>query len=248
MQTTTDHGVLSRQQIDGYYQDGYIPAVTIIPPEDMAIVRQRIDDEVLCSDGPNPGSRLHCRHLDHAFLRDLCRSPALVAAARQLMGADLQVWSTNFWLKQPGGSAVPWHQDIEYWPLNPPLNLSIWIAIDRVDAGNSCVQVIPGSHRRIYTHQRVEGQMLGREAQLDPASEPDPVLLELEPGQAAIFNERLLHHSRPNTSERRRLGMGVRIIPPFVAVDHDEAPLFKGHQAMQLCGTDPFERNRLIDA
>ena len=247
MATLSTAAGLSTAQIDRYYQDGFIPAFTIIPPEDMAIVRKRIEDEVLSSDGPNPNSRLHCRHLDHEFLRELCRSPNLIAAASQLMGTDLQVWSTNFWLKEPGGTAVPWHQDIDYWPLNPPLNLTMWIAIDSVDEENSCVQVIPGSHRRSYEHKSVSGQMLGKEAQFDPAQEPDPVLLQLKPGQAAIFNERLLHYSTPNSSQRRRLGFGVRIIPPFVAVDHDEPPLFEGHQVMHLHGADPFARNRVLN-
>ena len=244
---TETNAVLSREQIDGFYQDGYISPVTIIPEEDMSIIRQRIDDEVLTNDGPSPSSRLHCRHLDHAFLSELCRSPSLVQAAQQIMGQDLQVWSTNFWKKDAGGTAVPWHQDIEYWPLNPAINLTFWLAIDKVDQENSCVQVIPGSHREIFRHEHVEGQMLGQEAQLSEELREQAVLLELKPGQAAIFNERLLHHSKPNTSNQRRMGMGIRIIPPFVKVDHDRSPLFEGHQNMQLSGVDPFQLNRVSD-
>jgi len=233
--------------VEHYLEHGYAASLRALEPDAMAAVRARIEREVLTSDGPNTRNRspLHCRHLDHAFLRELCRAPAIVAAARRLIGDDLQVWSTNFWNKEPGASAVPWHQDINYWPLNPPINLTAWVAIDDVDETNSCVQVIPDSHRQQFEHVAVADQMLGEEARFAADELPAPVPLVLRAGEFALFNERCLHHSASNRSDRRRLGFGIRIIPAFVQVHHDELPLFPGHRCLRLCGEDPFGRNRV---
>jgi ectoine hydroxylase-related dioxygenase (phytanoyl-CoA dioxygenase family) len=37
---------------------------------------------------------------------------------------------TNFFVKEPVAKEIPWHQDFNYWPLEPPIIVSAWIAID----------------------------------------------------------------------------------------------------------------------
>jgi ectoine hydroxylase-related dioxygenase (phytanoyl-CoA dioxygenase family) len=157
------------------------------------------------------------------------------------------LWSGSFWSKPPGGAAVPWHQDIEYWAINPPLNVTVWLAIDPATRANGCLQVIPGSHRQRFEHRPVAGQMLDQEAQVALADLPEPVALELDAGQFAVFNERLLHHSAPNASPHRRLGLVLRLSAPFVRVDHDRPPLFPGHRCVMLCGQDRFGLNRMAE-
>lgn len=36
--------------------------------------------------------------------------------------------------------------------------------------------------------------------------------------QVLLFNERTLHHSAPNATPERRIGLAVRVIPPLVRV------------------------------
>ena len=72
-----------------------------------------------------------------------------------LYGPDLLLWRTNFFVKEPGAKEIPWHlfvvrkaldtlvgdnkrkssslalrQDRNYWPLEPPIIISAWIAVD----------------------------------------------------------------------------------------------------------------------
>ena len=61
--------------------------------------------------------------------------PAIIDRIAGLLGPDIVVWTTNFWLKEPGGAEIPWHQDINFWPIEPPVNVSAWIAIDEVSGG-----------------------------------------------------------------------------------------------------------------
>ena len=64
-----------------------------------------------------------------------------------LYGPDLLLWRTNFFVKNRGSKAIPWHQDFNYWPLEPPVIISAWIAVDPSTRQNGNLQVIPGSHR-----------------------------------------------------------------------------------------------------
>ena len=52
----------------------------------------------------------------------------------------------------------------------------------------------------------------------------DAVNLEMQPGEFVLFNERTLHHSEPNRSDRRRIGLAVRVIIPIVKVLKWDSP------------------------
>lgn len=72
--------------------------------------------------------------------------------------------------------------------------------------------------------------------------------MELQPGEFFLFNEKLLHHSEPNRSNRRRMGMSVRVTLPIVKIEQDVLPLHPGHCAILLRGEDYMGFNRLVDA
>ena len=68
----------------------------------------------------------------------------------------------------------------------------------------------------------------------------------LKPGEFFLFNEKLLHHSEPNRSNRRRLGMSVRLTIPIVRIQHDILPLHPGHAAILARGEDYMGWTRLM--
>lgn len=75
----------------------------------------------------------------------------------------------------------------------------------------------------------------------DPSGfdESNAVAMELKPGQFFLFNERTLHRSKPNATQRRRLGMAMRYIPTLVRVlDPDDQPIL-------INGEDRLRFNRL---
>ena len=185
-------------------------------------------------------------NLFYGFLYDLCTSPPILDRTRSLLGPDLVLWATFFFNKPPGGAEIPWHQDANYWPIEPPINLSAWLAIDEVTTENSCVQVIPGSHREVIPHVASRAAMaFGQEADPDRVDPSQAVDVELKPGEFFLFNERLLHHSNANRSNRRRLGMTMRFTLPMVKLlDQDAPPLYEGHANVLVSGEDRFELNR----
>ena len=61
--------------------------------------------------------------------------------------------------------------------------------------------------------------------------ESKAVNLEVAPGEVAIFDYRLAHASHPNQSADRRIGIGIRYIPPSARQslsDWDSASLVRG--------------------
>lgn len=249
MKTPTQMLSLSPEDTRLIHTQGYLGPYAAVTPDEMARLRDRIDREVLPTQGPNPKKPLQCRHMDRRFLWDLCTAPPIIERISGLLGPDLVLWATYFFNKEPGGAEIPWHQDANYWPIEPPLNLSVWLAIDPVTVENACVQLIPGSHREVVPHIKSrEGMAFGQEADPARVDASEAIDMQLKPGAFFLFNERLLHHSEPNRSERRRLGMTMRFTLPMVRVpDHDAPPLFPGHACLLARGEVRFGFNRLAD-
>ncbi len=238
--------LLSASEVEQFHENGFLCPFTAVSEEEMATIRDRLDAEVLTTPGPSNGSSTSMRHLDCRLVYDLVTRPEIVGRVRGIIGPNLLLWACTFWLKEPGGKEIPWHQDMNYWPIEPIINITAWIAIDEVTKENACLQVIPGSHRSVVPHVKAAGgKWFDEEA--DPAcfDASKAMNLTLIPGQFVLFNERTLHHSEPNTSVMRRFGMGPRFTIPIVRIDHDE--LFPGHAAILVSGEDSMGFNRLAE-
>ncbi len=241
----TFESLLSRDEVDFFVANGYLGPYAAMSPAEMAAIRREIDEHVLTTDGPNPRSRVQSRHMDQPVIYDLATHPAMIDRIAGILGPDLIVWATQLWLKDPGGIEIPWHQDINFWPLEPPINTSAWIAIDDVTVENSCVQIIPGSHRESLAHVKVEAKVaFGKMADPDAFDADGAINMELKPGEFFIFSERLLHRSSKNTSNKRRLGMSLRVTLPITHIFQDRGPLHPGHTAIVARGKDRMGFNR----
>jgi ectoine hydroxylase-related dioxygenase (phytanoyl-CoA dioxygenase family) len=243
---TTISYQLSKEEVLRFREQGYLGPYEAFSPVEIDLLREAVFDRVLQTDSPLAPSRFQSRHLDQPVVYDLCTHPAIVERITGLLGRDLILWRSNLFVKEPGGKEIPWHQDINYWPIEPPLNVTAWMALDDVTTENSCVQLIPGSHTSLVPHVSVSP-----DAGVDPdfAEMADPayvdtgnlVNMELRPGQFFLFTEKVLHHSDPNRSGKRRAGLAIRVTVPFVKVDH--ARMFPGHRVVVISGEDRFGLN-----
>lgn len=244
MQPTESKIHLTRAEVDLFVENGYLGPYAALTPSEIAPVREAIESRVLKTAGPNPRRPMQSRHMDTPAVYDLASHPAIIERIACLLGPDIVVWTTNFWLKEPGAAEIPWHQDINFWPIEPPVNVSAWVAIDDVTVHNACVRLIPGSHRRFLQHQRAPDEMAIHEM-VDPnAYDADEALnMELKPGEFFLFSERLLHASSANRSSKRRLGLSIRVTVPFVHIFQD-SHLHPGHTAILASGRDVMGFNR----
>ena len=188
---------LTPQQIKQFHTQGYLAPLTACSPEEMADYYPHID-KVMATDpigGKNENKPCcgHNRHIDDLTMFRISTLPAILGAMRSVMGNDLILWRTNFFDKPPGAKEIPWHQDHNYWPLEPEIVISAWIAFDHSTVENACLQVIPGSHRKILHHVKATPDMAFHEmAQTQGLDMSKKVDVELRcHGQFVLFNERI---------------------------------------------------------
>ena len=146
--------MLTEDQCASFHEDGFIHGFGVCSPDEMAVMRREID-EILQQPGPAGEATAH-RHLDQALVYQLCAHRAIVDRAASILGADLMLWHSRFFDRPPGSARIEWHQDGHFWPIEPDVCVSAWIAIDRADRTDGCLEFIPGSHRLRVPHLKAE--------------------------------------------------------------------------------------------
>ncbi len=147
----------------------------------------------------------------------LVRNSTLVAAATQVLGPDLLVWSAQFFIKEPHSpKIVSWHQDLTYWGLDNADETTGWVALSPATKASGCMRFVAGTHKqKIVPHVDTfsDNNLLtrGQEIAVD-VDEANAVDIELAPGQASLHHGHLFHASGPNTTGDRRIGLAIRYI------------------------------------
>ncbi|MCG9129395.1 phytanoyl-CoA dioxygenase family protein [Candidatus Poribacteria bacterium] len=232
---------LSEEEKQQFWEKGYLGPYTLCSPEDMVKMQPEIV-EILHSDAPDHKVREHNRHLDYPLIYKLATHSTVVDRMASIYGPDLLLWRTNFFVKEPGAKEIPWHQDFNYWPVEPPIIISAWIAIDSATLENSCLQIIPGSHRKVIPHIKATSDMaFNQMGDLNYIDTSNVVNLEMQPGEFVLFNERTMHHSEANRSDKRRIGLAVRVIVPIVKVFDWDSPK---HELIVINGEDRSQINK----
>ncbi|MBX2862094.1 MAG: phytanoyl-CoA dioxygenase family protein [Leptolyngbyaceae cyanobacterium MAG.088] len=235
---------LTPKQIEDFHKNGFIGPFTMCTPEEMGEYRRNIEEEIF-SETPVPEFSMKTgrdRHLDSPAVYDLITHPVPKSYLTQLLGAELQIWRSSFFVKPPGSPATVWHQTnvfkefVDEPILEPPdpeslFQLTTWIAIDESTVENGCVQLLPGSHntfkvkgivdqvtkesraKEATSYGLKDQGFFGYDIKFDTKVDPDKVVnMQCKPGQFFIFTQRLLHGSPPNNSQKRRLGVAFRTI------------------------------------
>ena len=181
------------------------------------------------------GSYRYKSHLLFKWLADVIRHPAILDAVEDLIGPDILCWTTHWFVKEAHSPQyVSWHQDSNYWGVETDDLVSVWLAVSASTVESGCVRLLPGSHRTPsmeHVDTWAEDNMLTRGQTIEEVDESLAVNLELVPGEAALFDYRLAHASHPNRSGDRRIGVGLRYIPPSarqVRHEWDSATLVRG--------------------
>jgi len=106
------------------------------------------------------------------------------------------------------GTFLPFHQD-RWTDLDRDPQLTVWTALDPATKENGCVQIVPGSHRAGLLNPDHPSGFLTRE-QASQYCTPDVIeYVELEPGEACLMHNWLLHGSDVNRSNTSRRAFSV---------------------------------------
>jgi len=106
------------------------------------------------------------------------------------------------------GTFLPFHQD-RWTDLDRDPQVTVWTALDPATTENGCVQVVPGSHRDGLINPDHPSGFLTEEQAAEYCT-PDRIdYLTLEPGEAVLLHNWLLHGSDINRSAVSRRAFSV---------------------------------------
>lgn len=161
----------------------------------------------------------------------IVRSRRIVDSAAAFLGEEVYHYHHKLMLKEPRvGGAWEWHQDYGYWynyGCLAPRMISCYVAIDRANQANGCLQIIPGSHHLgRLDHGKVGGQTGADPARIEAILKRMPLeYAEMEPGDGLFFHGNLLHRSDRNRSENPRWSFiccyNARSNSPYEVVRHN---------------------------
>jgi hypothetical protein len=215
---------LGADAVARFRADGCLFPLRVLTAEEALGYRRRLE-AFEASQRDRAAEELHHRtyrfkpHLLFTWLDELIRRPAILDAVESLIGPDLLVWSSAFFVKNPGDRGyLAWHQDSWTYGLEGGELVTAWVALTDSRRESGAMKVLPGSHRL--------GPLPHREtfAAENLASRGETVELAIDPGQVVDVllhaGEMSLHHlftvhsSDPNVSSERRIGYAIRYMTP----------------------------------
>jgi ectoine hydroxylase-related dioxygenase (phytanoyl-CoA dioxygenase family) len=226
---------LSQEAARQYRQDGYVSPIRVMFAAEAAQYRSKL--EAIEASGRLPAGALRTKsHLLLTWVDDIVRHPRVLDAVESILGPDILVWGTSFFIKEPRNkSFVSWHQDLTYWGLEPADIVTAWIALSESTSENGAMRVVPATHTmEVVPHDDTfaADNLLSRGQEISvEVDEAKAVALELEPGQMSLHHVKLIHGSEPNPSPKRRIGLAIRYIPTRVRQTtgmRDSATLVRG--------------------
>jgi Phytanoyl-CoA dioxygenase (PhyH) len=185
----------------------------------------------------------------HYVLRwvyEIVSHPKVLDAVESLLGPNLLVWATDWFVKMPGEKTyVSMHQDGTYWNLTPANVLTAWVALSPSTPSNGGMKVIPGTHKQPALPQRetyAPQNALSRGQEIDvEIDETQAVDIVLQPGEMSLHHLWIVHGSHANTSSTPRVGIAIRFVTPDVVQDSPLRPL-----AMLVRGRDNYGNFELL--
>jgi ectoine hydroxylase-related dioxygenase (phytanoyl-CoA dioxygenase family) len=204
-----------------YRRDGFVFPIDVLSVAEAQAIRADLEaaEAELANDPERLGLlRSSTNHLLPSF-DALVRNQTLLAAASEVLGPDLIVWSVNLFIKEAHSpKIVSWHQDLTYWGLDDVDETTGWVALSPATVHSGCMRFVPASHRRrIVPHLDTfaADNLLSRGQEIAvEVDEDDGVAVELHTGQASLHHGHLFHASGPNSTGDRRIGVAIRYIKP----------------------------------
>ena len=235
---------LTDLQVSQFQETGFLSAFPVLSADQARHLRANLETFEAENDGVLTGSLRFKNHLLFKWLSDLIRSPKILDAVEDIIGHNIMVWSTDWWIKEANSPQfVSWHQDSQYWGLDTAKLVTVWVALSPSTIASGCMRILPGSHvGPDLAHEETyhDDNMLTRGQSISGIDEDKAVNLEVQTGQAVLFAFRIAHASYPNQTDDRRIGLAIRYIPTDTQQqysDQDSAALVRGvdnHQHFEL--------------
>jgi ectoine hydroxylase-related dioxygenase (phytanoyl-CoA dioxygenase family) len=201
-----------------YHADGFLVIRNLFPPDRIAALDAEADrlrgrqdlidqDNVRCrwqNDADTGECRFDCFDpvVDlSAVCEQTARDLRLLDIIGMLYGEPACLFKDKLIYKSPGTSGYALHQDYISWSSFPTTFLTVIVAIDPADAESGATEVFAGFHNRGYLSPRDGNYHQLADDAVDPATR---IVLDLMPGDIAVFGGYMPHRSGPNRSSHWR--------------------------------------------
>jgi hypothetical protein len=217
---------LSSAQVDAYARDGFLSPNPALSRDEADGFLRRLEAFEATVGGPltSDGTDARYRSRTHVLLswvHGLVGHPAILDAVEDLIGPDILVYTSTWFIKEPESAAIAaWHQDATYFGLRPYVHVTAWLALTDATAENGCMEFLPGSHRGGQRPHRAgvvagsvnrAGQAIVGEVDDSPAMHAP-----LRAGEFSLHHTLTMHRSQPNRSRGRRIGLAISYVPTSV--------------------------------
>jgi phytanoyl-CoA hydroxylase len=221
-----------------FERDGFVVVRQLLPPEELAQLNENVDRyihhivphlpdaDAFYEDRKRPDTLKQLQRMGQdAFFASYGRHDRWVSVAESLLGEAAIAEQPEWFNKPPGTNHVtPPHQDNYYFCLTPPSVLTIWLALDDVDAENGCLRYVAGSHQRGFrTHAR--SKILGFSQGIADYTADDftrEVAVPLRRGDAVVHHGMTIHRADANLSSTRHR-RSFALVFKGVSCQRDEA-------------------------
>jgi hypothetical protein len=212
---------LTETEIARYHADGFLGSIPVLTPAEVAALRAELEAFEKTQGKPLDFPERSKPYLLFNWADTLVRHPRVLDAVEDVIGPDILVYHTTVWIKEPNSDArVFWHQDDAYFHLDPPEQITAWVALSEAGEREGCMRMLPGSHRNgLWAHSdKPVAESLARRGQNigDDLPEDAGRLVPLRAGEMSFHNTHTVHASGPNRGPDRRIGIGISYIPAHV--------------------------------
>lgn len=229
---------LTKADIEHYNAKGFVQPFDIFDAAEMTRIRAYVDG-LMFDMGEAGAYGINCYQARLAGLWDIATDSRILDCVQDIIGPDILCWASAILSKKPHDpKQVPWHQDASFWALSPARTVTVWLAIDDADEGNSAMRFLPGTHKRgkIEETEMNDGSVFHKG--IVPTEDMGaPFTNELRAGQISLHADMLVHGSLANSSDRRRCGLTLRYCPPEVRIV--DPAWARGVEAILCRGSDP---------
>ncbi len=215
---------LTEDQARRYAHDGYlfpVPALTRAELDDCLAGLGRFEARLggKLTDADRKWRSAGYVHLP--WVDALVRHPRVLDAVEDLVGPDILVFTSTFFIKEPGTPEfAAWHQDATYFGLAPLEHVTAWVALSDASEAAGCMEVVSArgaprqrKHAALRLQHSING---GGQAIVETVDETGIVAMALPAGSFSLHHTLCAHRSAPNRAAHRRIGIGISYIPTRV--------------------------------
>lgn len=218
-------GALAKDKVTQWHYDGFLSPFPLLDEAGLQACLQGVQRYEAWLGSPiNAHREMKWRSMPHLLMpwaAQLARDPRILDKVEDLLGPDILIFTSTFFIKEPHSPTIAaWHQDSTYYGLEPKEEVTVWVALTEASEAAGCMDALSfrGKPRQLSHVSRVVENSVNRAGQVitEPLDEGSPVPMPLKPGWFSMHHGLSPHRSGPNTSDHRRIGLGLNYIPTSV--------------------------------